>query len=174
MSIFLRSDEDIENTIRRYTNLLYRTSFFMLKNKADADDVVQDTFYRYMTTNISFNEEEHKKAWLLKVAQNRCRDLLRSHKIRAYIPYEEVEQSLVYKEGIEKKDIDDLIKIANLNYKYKSVIMLYYYEDYSIDEIANILEISVNAVKKRLQRARDKVKVAYEKKYGEDVKIYEI
>ncbi|MCR5630226.1 RNA polymerase sigma factor [Eubacterium sp.] len=174
MSGFIRTEEDVENTIRKYSSLLFRTSFFMLNNKADADDVVQETFCRYMTTDISFNEEEHKKAWLIKVAQNKCRDLLRFHKVRVHIPYEEVEEHLLYSEDVKEKDIEELLELAKLNYKYKSVLLLYYYEGYSVEEIADILDISANAVKKRLQRAREKVKVAYEKNYKGSVRSYEI
>lgn len=165
MNEYLRNDEDIENTINEYADLLYRTSFLILRNRADVEDIVQETFYKYMTTEMAFDSDNHKRAWLLKVSQNKCKDLLRSNKIRAYVPYEEVEESLISKTGVEKKDIEELLKIEELDYKYKSVIMLYYYEEYSIEEVANILDLSVVAVKKRLQRAREKVKKTYEKLY---------
>jgi len=162
MNEYLRNDEDIENTINEYADLLYRTSFLILRNRADVEDIVQETFYKYMTTEMAFDSDNHKRAWLLKVSQNKCKDLLRSHKIRAYVPYEEVEESLISKTDVEKNDIEELLKIEELDYKYKSVIMLYYYEEYSIEEVANILDLSVVAVKKRLQRAREKVKKSYE------------
>ena len=173
MSDFLRNDEDIENTINEYADLLYRTSFLVLRNRADVEDVVQDTFYKYMTTDMVFESDNHKRAWLLKVSQNKCKDLLRSHKIRAYVPYEEVEESLISKTDVGKNDIEELLKIEELDYKYKSVIMLYYYEEYSIEEVANILGLTVSAVKKRLQRAREKVRKVYEKTYrgGENYEI---
>jgi len=162
MNEYLRNDEDIENTINEYADLLYRTSFLILRNRADVEDIVQETFYKYMTTEMAFDSDNHKRAWLLKVSQNKCKDLLRSHKIRAYVPYEEVEESLISKTDVEKNDIEELLKIEELDYKYMSVIMLYYYEEYSIEEVANILDLSVVAVKKRLQRAREKVKKSYE------------
>lgn len=165
MNEYLRNDEDIENTINEYADLLYRTSFLILRNRADVEDIVQETFYKYMTTEMAFDSDNHKRAWLLKVSQNKCKDLLRSHKIRAYVPYEEVEESLISKKDVEKNDIEEILKIEELDYKYKSVIMLYYYEEYSIEEVANILDLSVVAVKKRLQRAREKVKKTYEKLY---------
>ena len=85
MERFIRCDEDIENTIEKYADLIYRTSFLMLRNKADVDDIIQDTFYKYMITDVTFNDENHKRAWLLRVSQNKCKDLLRSHKLRAYV-----------------------------------------------------------------------------------------
>ena len=165
MSDFLRNDEDIENTINEYADLLYRTSFLILRNRADVEDIVQETFYKYMTTEMAFDSDNHKRAWLLKVSQNKCKDLLRSHKIRAYVPYEEVEESLISKTDVGKNDIEELLKIEELDYKYKSVIMLYYYEEYSIEEVANILGLTVPAVKKRLQRAREKIRKVCEKTY---------
>ena len=165
MSDFLRNDEDIENTINEYADLLYRTSFLILRNRADVEDIVQETFYKYMTTDMAFESDNHKRAWLLKVSQNKCKDLLRSHKIRAYVPYEEVEESLISKTDVGKNDIEELLKIEELDYKYKSVIMLYYYEEYSIEEVANILGLTVPAVKKRLQRAREKIRKVCEKTY---------
>lgn len=165
MNEYLRNDEDIENTINEYADLLYRTSFLILRNRADVEDIVQETFYKYMTTDMAFESDNHKRAWLLKVSQNKCKDLLRSHKIRAYVPYEEIEESLISKTEVEKNDIEELLKLEELDYKYKSVIMLYYFEEYSIEEVADILDLSVVAVKKRLQRAREKVRKVYEKTY---------
>ena len=83
MNEYLRNDEDIENTINEYADLLYRTSFLILRNRADVEDIVQETFYKYMTTDMAFESDNHKRAWLLKVSQNKCKDLLSSHKIRA-------------------------------------------------------------------------------------------
>ena len=173
MEKYVRDDYDIENTINEYADLIYRISFLILKNKADVDDMVQETFYKYMTTDISFKSEDHKKAWLIKVSQNKCKDLLRSQKVRAYITYAEIEEKFLSDDEIEKKDIDEYLRIANLNYKNKSVIMLYYYEGYSIEEVAEILGISVSATEKRLQRAREKIRKAFEKNNKGGKKNYE-
>ena len=174
MEKYVRDVNDIENTINEYADLIYRTSFLILKNKPDVDDVVQETFYKYMTTDISFENENHKRAWLITVSQNKCKDLLRSQKVRSYITYEEVEERYASDNEVEKKDIDEYLRIANLTYKNKSVIMLYYYEDYSIEEVADILGISVSAAEKRLQRAREKIRKAFEKNNKGGEKNYEV
>jgi len=174
MEKYVRDVDDIDNTINEYADLIYRTSFLILKNKADVDDIVQETFYKYMTTDLSFENENHKRAWLLKVSQNKCKDLLRSQKVRSYITYEEIEERYATEEEVEKKDIDEYLRIANLTYKNKSVIMLYYYEGYSIEEVAEILGISVSAAEKRLQRAREKIKRAFERNDKGGEKNYEI
>lgn len=164
---------DLEWTIKEYGNLVYRTCFFMLRNAHDAEDVMQETFYKYMLNEKPFNDEEHKKAWLLKVSQNKCRNLLKYKKIHPYMSYEDVEETLLGVEEPDKADIEEILKVSNLSYDYKSVVMLYYYEDYSVNEIASILDISPSAVKKRLQRARAKLKITYEKINDEGGKFYE-
>ena len=156
---------DIENTIREYSDLLFRTCFLMLKNRHDVEDVMQETFIKYMTVNPKLDSEAHKRAWLLRVSQNKCKNLLRFHRMHMHVSYEDVQENLVSKDNIDNEYFAEFMKVSNLDFKYKSVIMLYYYEEYSIEEVANILDLSVVAVKKRLQRAREKVKKTYEKFY---------
>lgn len=153
---------DVEETINKYSDLLYKTSFLMLKNQQDSEDIVQETFIAYIKNNPELNDEEHKKAWLLKVAQNKCKNLLKSHKIRAYVPFDDVEEVIPGEdEEIYKEDTVELLEISNLSYKYKSVITLYYIENYSIEETAKILDLSVSAVKMRLKRGREKLKIEF-------------
>lgn len=153
---------DVEETINKYSDLLYKTSFLMLKNQQDSEDIVQETFIAYIKNNPELNDEEHKKAWLLKVAQNKCKNLLKSHKIRAYVPFDNVEEVIPGEEKeLYEEDSSELLAISNLSYKYKSVITLYYIENYSIEETAKILDISVSAVKMRLKRGREKLKIEF-------------
>ncbi len=153
---------DVEETINKYSDLLYKTSFLMLKNQQDSEDIVQETFIAYIKNNPELNDEEHKKAWLLKVAQNKCKNLLKSHKIRAYVPFDDVEEIIPGEEKeLYEEDSSELLAISNLSYKYKSVITLYYIENYSIEETAKILDISVSAVKMRLKRGREKLKIEF-------------
>lgn len=153
---------DVEETINKYSDLLYKTSFLMLKNQQDSEDIVQETFIAYIKNDPELNDEEHKKAWLLKVAQNKCKNLLKSHKIRAYVPFDDVEEVIPGEEKeLYEEDSSELLAISNLSYKYKSVITLYYIENYSIEETAKILDISVSAVKMRLKRGREKLKIEF-------------
>ena len=145
-------DNDLEQTIEEYGNLIFKTCFLMLRNKHDAEDAAQETFYKYMISNRQFDSSEHKKAWLLRVSQNKCKDMLRYKKVHSYISYEDV----------ESEDIEDILKVSNLSYDYKSVVVLYYFEGYSIEEVADILNINSATVRKRLQRARQKLKIAIE------------
>ncbi len=145
----------LERAIENYSNMLYKICFLMLKNEQDTKDVLQETFLAYMTKRPHFHSEEHKKAWLIKVSQNKCREFLRFHKTHAGIPLDEVDESIRITNGLDMEEKEKLDLIWNLNSKLKIVVILYYVEGYSVKEISTILKISEHAVKKRLQRARE-------------------
>ena len=153
------TDEDLEQTINKYSDTLYKICFLILKNENDIKDVLQETFIKYMTKAPDFKSEEHKKAWLIKVSQNKCREFLRFHKRHAAVPLDEVEKSISVTKGMDTASIELLGQIWNLNYKLKSVVILYYIEGYNIKEISQILNISESAVKKRLERARKELRM---------------
>ncbi len=140
----------LERVIDDYSNILYKICFMILKNEQDTRDVLQETFLTYMTKSPKFHSEEHKKAWLIKVSQNKCREFLRFHKRHAGIPLDEVEERLEITNGMNYENREKLRLIWNLNYNLKSVVILYYVEGYSVKETADILRISESAVKKRL------------------------
>ena len=148
-------NESLERAIENYSNMLYKICFVILKNEQDTKDVLQETFLTYMTKRPRFHSEEHKKAWLIKVSQNKCKEFLRFHKKHAAVPLEEVEESIGITKGLGFEDKEKLNLIWNLNVKLKTVVILYYIEGYSVKETAAILNISEVAVKKRLQRARE-------------------
>ncbi|MBP5529374.1 MAG: RNA polymerase sigma factor [Lachnospiraceae bacterium] len=154
-------NKDLEAVIDRYSNMLYKICFLILKNEQDTKDVLQETFLTYYTKKPSFNDEEHKKAWLIKVSQNKCREFLRFHKKHAAVPLDEMEETLVITDGLSASESDLLSLIWDLDYKLKSAVILYYIEGYTVSETAEILKTSPSAVKKRLQRAREKLNVKY-------------
>ena len=152
------TNADLENAILKYSDLLYRICFLILKNEQDVGDVIQETFIQYMKKHPDFESEEKKKAWLIKVSQNKCKDFLRFHKRHSYVPIDEVEDILMGTSDVEPSHKVQLEEIWELEYKLKSVVILYYIEGYSIKETAQMLAISESACKKRLERARNKLK----------------
>ncbi|MBE5953943.1 MAG: RNA polymerase sigma factor [Lachnospiraceae bacterium] len=152
------TNADLENTILKYSDLLYRICFLILKNEQDVGDVIQETFIQYMKKHPDFESEEKKKAWLIKVSQNKCKDFLRFHKRHSYVPLDEVEDILMGTSDVEPSHKVQLEEIWELDYKLKSVVILYYIEGYSVKETAQMLAISESACKKRLERARNKLK----------------
>lgn len=149
----------IEQMVLEYSSMLYRICVVMLGNEADAQDAVQDTFCRYLERAGDFTDKEYEKAWLIKVAQNRCRDMQR---FRLRHPQVDIAEITAGYEDPEYSDV--LTELISLPLTIKSVVYLHYIEGYKVAEISKLLGISVNAVKKRLQRGREMLRL----KMGED------
>lgn len=140
----------VEEVVMEYGDMLYRICIVMLCHEQDAQDAVQDTFCRYMEHAGEFRDREHEKAWLIKVATNRCRDMHRGRMRHPSVQLEDVGQ---YCEFPEQSEV--LAELMNLPDKLKTVVYLHYIEGYKTAEIAQMLGITLNAVKKRLQRGRE-------------------
>ena len=153
---------DLEAVINTYSDMLYKICFVILKNEHDTKDVLQDTFLIYYTKKPEFESEDHRKAWLIRVSQNKCREFLRFHKRHASISLDKIDESEIITNGLNDYEKELLSMIWNMSLKLKSVVILHYIEGYSVDETADILKISSSAVKKRLQRAREQLKTDYE------------
>ncbi len=146
----------------KHKNTVYRTAFTYCKNVADAEDITSEVFIKCFEQNKNFDSDEHIKAWLIRCTINRCRDLLRSFRFRNHIPLEDAE--IVY----ETPEASTLYHtVMNLPSKYRIVIHLYYYEGYSVDEIAGITRNSSSAVQTQLYRARNKLR----KILGEELEL---
>lgn len=151
----MRQEADVEQTIDRYANMVKHICFIYMKNESDTEDVFQDVFLKYALFSDSFLSEEHKKAWLIRVSVNRCKDVLRSFFRRNTCSLEEA--GYLATEGVE--DYSDVFEaVQKLPEKYKIIIYLHYYEGYSSVEIANILQKNVNTVYTCLARARMELK----------------
>lgn len=145
-------DNRIENIITTYGDLLYRTGIMILGNPQDVEDVLQEVMLKVLQKAPVFRDKEHEKAWLLRVTMNLCKDMLRYRHRRQYLPIDE----LALEADTEDKEL--LQEIAALPPKWKMVLLLHYVEGYSLKEIAGILSVSENAVKKRMQRAKKGLK----------------
>lgn len=148
-----------EELVTRYSNMLFKICLVILGNEQDAQDATQDTFYRYLRTKPDFSDEEHEKAWLIRVAVNVSKDMRRFWKRHPKIFIEQLED--YYENPEEGEILEELLKLPD---KLKTVIYLHYIEGYQVKEIASMLCISENAVKKRLQRGREQLKLICEGK----------
>lgn len=150
---------DIETNIReaviKYSDTLYKVCIVILCNEQDAQDAIQDTFCRYLEKKPKFRDEEHEKAWLIRVATNICRDMIRFRLRHPKVDIDEVENILVAPE--QKETLKELFALP---VKQKTVIYLHYVEGYQIKEIADILGITEGAVKTRLLRGREQMRNA--------------
>ena len=152
--------DDIEIIVRKYGDMLYRLSLIMLKNESDAEDAVQETIIKYYQKAPVFADSEHQKAWLIKVATNKCRDMLLFGG-----RYIQTEENFMEKIADETTDCGIIEALTSLPEKYRLVMVLYYIEEYKIEDIANIISRTPSAVKMRLQKGRKLLKEIYEKEY---------
>ena len=150
--VILNTNDSIDIVITRYSNMIYKLALVQTKNKADADDVFQEVFLRYAKNKKPFNNEEHRKAWLIRVTINCSRKLLYSAWFRHTVPLNE---NLKFK--TEEKN-DAFYAVLELPLKYRRVIHLFYYNDLTINQIAEILNIKTSTVKSQLFRARQILK----------------
>ncbi len=145
-----KSEEEIKELVEKYSSLIFRISYCILCNPTDAEDAVQETFLKYMTKAPEFNDEEHKKAWLIKVASNISKNMLMFRLRRETVNIYDIENI-----GVDRNDYETFEMIMSLPPKLKVVLTLYYVEGYKSKEIAEIIGISEEAVRKRLQKGRD-------------------
>ena len=152
--------DSIREAVDNYGDMLYRLCLVMLKNTADAEDAVQETFIKYMQKSPMFNGEEHEKAWLITTASNKCRDMLRYRK-----RHTAESEELLADYAIEKSGSGILEALMELPEKFRIVLTLHYIEEYKVDEIAEIISRSPSAVKMRLQKGRKLLEEKYRKEY---------
>ena len=154
-----------ELIIKQYQDSLFSLAFSICKNAADADDVVQDTFIKYHTKDIDFETPEHVKAWLIRVCVNRSKDVVTSFWRRNKESLEDYMSSLEFE---EPGDSELFQAVIGLPEKYRVVIHLYYYEEYSTKEIADILKSSEGTIKSRLSRGRMLLKKQLEEEWEDE------
>lgn len=147
--MIMREAGDIETAIEAYGDVLYRICFTMLKRRSDAEDAVQDTFIRYMQSVRQFESEQHRRAWLITVAGNRCRDMLR---FRFRHPTTELSEIRLAAPMAEETGI--LEALMEVPEKFRFVLILHYVEAYRVEDIARMIGKTSSAVKMRLKKGR--------------------
>ncbi len=142
--------------MRHYSDMVYRLALSRTGNPADADDILQEVFLRYIKADKTYNDEEHRKAWLLKITINCTKSLLTSAWNRRRDFSEADENTGGYDKRL--KDIETRSEVygalLKLPQKYRTVIHLFYYEDLSVAQIAKATGAGESAVKSQLSRGR--------------------
>ena len=149
-----KNETDIRHILQTHGDALYRSAYLLLGNPHDVQDVLQEVLLRFLEKAPSFASTEHERAWLLRVTNNCCMDCLRFRKKHAYTDLDLLRECLPAPE--QQAHLEELYALPA---KWKSVLVLHYFEGYSVAEIAEILRLSENAVKKRLQRGREALKL---------------
>ena len=148
-----------EEMVRTYSDMVYGVAMRYVRNKADADDVYSDVFYRYFNKERTFESEEHRKYWLLRVTVNCSKNVLAGRRYDEELSDDMFgDVSLSGTEAAQEELMDLRKALKNLREDYREVIELYYLNGFNTREIAGMLQRSENTVKSHLLRGRQKLK----------------
>ena len=155
----------VQELMECYQDNLYAVAFNVCRNAEDAEDVVQETFFQYHTNNKQYEDEQHIRAWLIRVAINKAKNVNLTFWRRNKVSLEEYMETLTF----ETPESENLFEtVMRLPEKYRIVIHLFYYEEYTVKEIAEILKISESNVKARLSRGRAKLREELKEEWDDD------
>ncbi|WP_323088543.1 sigma-70 family RNA polymerase sigma factor [Allobaculum sp. JKK-2023] len=146
---------DTEYLMAKYQKNLYLAAYSVLQNQADAQDAVQSTFLKYYQKDMNFENEEHIRRWLFRTVLNQAKDIRRAFWRRNRVSIDQIQETAQHQDD-QAHELFNVI--CSLPAQERMVLQLYYYENYSAPEMAEMLSISEAAVRKRLSRARQKLK----------------
>lgn len=151
----MKTHEEITQVINKYADTVNRICYLNMKNQYDSEDIFQNVFLRYMTKAPKFKDDNHEKAWIIRVTINLCKDSFKNFFRRNTSTLDEVKE-------IASNDKEDLSyvreAVKKLPENYRNVIYLFYYEQYSTVEISSLLHKNVNTIYTWLSRAKDMLK----------------
>ena len=148
-----------ETYFKEHYSLVYRVAFMQMKGHADAEDVLQEVFVRLLKYQPHFENSEHEKAWFIRTTINICKDIIKSKWHSATVSIDKIQESeKSYFHLPYAREDETLWEILELPDKYRNCLYFFYYEGYSIKEIAQILKIPENTVKTNLRRGREMLK----------------
>ena len=152
----MRSETEANRAISLYADTVRRICFMHLKNSSDVEDVFQDVFLKYILYEHCFENDEHEKAWIIRVTINRCKDLLKSFFRRMVHSLDDVNVEPFYIQEESNAVLDAILRLPE---NYKDVIYLFYYEGYTAVEIAKMMNRNANTIYTWLARAKAKLKI---------------
>lgn len=147
------TQREIEEIYSRHVDTVYYVCYCFMKNKAEAEDMVQETFLKLISKGQQFESERHEKAWLIVTASNLCRDSLKKWWRRN----EDIEDhgELGAPDRLENPVLEAILQLPQ---EYKTPVYMFYYEGYSTAEIAEYLDVPHSTVRTRLSRARARIR----------------
>jgi len=143
-------NDRISAALQKYSDTVYRICFIYLGNRPEVDDVFQEVFLKLLQKKISFTSTGHEKAWLIRVTINQCKDVVKGFWWKRIDLLENVE---LPEHDPDERDV--LMVVLSLPQKYKDVIYLYYYQEYTVPQMGQLLKRSENTIYSQLHRARE-------------------
>ena len=151
----MRGEQETAAAIDRHADMVRRLCLIHLKNQADSEDVFQTVFMKYVLSSAVFENEEHEKAWFIRVTINACRDLLRSFFRSRTVPLDELIDRPADAPSESRAVLEAVLELPG---KYRDVVYLHYFEGYTAPEIAGLMKKNVNTVYSLLARAKKLLK----------------
>jgi RNA polymerase sigma-70 factor, ECF subfamily len=149
--------------LTQYKDMVYRIAYTYLHNTADAEDISQETFLKYYNRKEPFSDENAEKAWLIRVTINACHNVRSSCWNSRRTEWTDTQTPVIF---LEPEESMLYTAVFSLPDRYRLVVLLYYYEEYSIQEIAQLTGRKVSTIQTQLDRARKKLKVILTEKGG--------
>ena len=150
------TDQRFREAVELYGDMVFRLAYSYLKNRADAEDVMQESLLKLYVEPRDFLSEDHEKHWLLRVAANECKKLLRSPWRRRTDSLDEAAEAAAFDQPIQTEMFRQVMALPP---KYRAAVYLHYYEGYSVKEIGELLGAKVSTVQTWLMRARGQLKM---------------
>ena len=146
----------ISDLLDKYSDMVLRIAYTYLKNRADAEDIVQDVFLRIIDKKPSVSDESHEKSWLIRATINMCKNKVNMFWNKNKCSIDDVQEFAVS----DKYNTDTSVfqAVMALGEKYRVVVYMYYYEGYSTPEIADVIGKNETTIRSLLHRARNKLK----------------
>ncbi len=149
------TDEEFSRAARTYADMVYRLAYHALRSPCDAEDVTQTVLLKLYECKKEFESEEHRKHWLLRVAVNESRKVLRSFWRRNFVPLEEWRETAAPEDPVKAEVLE---AVMALEPKYRVAVYLHYYEGLSTAEVAEAMNSKPSTVQTWLLRARDRLR----------------
>ena len=158
----MRSEQEVNRAVDQYADLVRRLCMVHLKNHADTEDIFQTVFLKYALSSVLFESEEHERAWFIRVTINACKDLLKSFFHSRTVSLDELMEQPAALPPDHREVIEAVLALPQ---KYRDVVYLHYFEDYTVPQISRILGKKVNTIYTLLTRSR---RMLREKLGGDD------
>lgn len=147
----MRSEQEVNEAIERHADTVRRLCMIYLKNYADTEDIFQTVFLKYVLSSVSFESEEHEKAWFIRVTINACKDLLRNFFRSHTVSIDEIMEQPAQLSSDHREVLEAVLSLPQ---KYRDVVYLHYFEDYTAPQISRILGKNVNTIYTLLTRSK--------------------
>ncbi len=145
---------------------MYKTAIAILKNEDDANDAIQDALYSAYKNYYNLKEKSYFSTWIIRILINKCFDIINKNKKIAYIDDSITQNTTGVEDNYEVESSLEWV-LKQIDKDLKEIVVLYYYDELSVSDIANILEIPQGTVKSRLSRAREQIGKIIKKEEGE-------